>query len=150
MTFSFSTAFSICSRPRDKSWTAGFAKTLLSIHLEGETQNRPLELVTVSADALFEFPSVEFFKDLEDFGLGLDNQGEAPLPVELGPFLSSAYRALLNVLALPLSPLGASAESSLSEDTSGILRLEIDGNGTFTSENHGKSTSHGFDAGCWL
>jgi hypothetical protein len=117
----FSTGFSICSRPPGKSWTAGFAKTLLSIHLEGETKNRPLELVTVSADPLFEFPSAEFFKDLEDFGLGLDNQGEAPLPVELGPFLSSAYRALLNVLALPLSPLGPSAESSVvvsSEDIS--------------------------------
>lgn len=99
---------------------AGFAKTLLSIHLEGETQNRPLELVTVSADALFEFPSVEFFKDLEDFGLGLDNQGEAPLPVELGPFLSSAYRALLNVLALPLSPLGS--EGLLEEQVSEICR----------------------------
>lgn len=109
----FSTGFSICSRPPGKSSTAGFAKTLLSIHLEGETKNRPLELVTVSADPLFEFPSAEFFKDLEDFGLGLDNQGEAPLPVELGPFLSSAYRALLNVLALPLSPLGPSAESSV-------------------------------------
>lgn len=98
----------------------GFAKTLLSIHLEGETKNRPLELVTVSADPLFEFPSAEFFKDLEDFGLGLDNQGEAPLPVELGPFLSSAYRALLNVLALPLSPLGS--EGLLEEQVSEICR----------------------------
>ena len=94
-----------------------FAKTLLSVHLEGESAgNRPLELVTVNADSRFEFPNAEFFKDLEDFALGLDNRGEEPLPIELGPFLSSAYRALLNVLALPFSPWGSL--SSLMETVS--------------------------------
>ena len=63
--------------------------------------------MTVNADSRFEFPNAEFFKDLEDFALGLDNRGEEPLPIELGPFLSSVYRALLNVLALPFSPWGS-------------------------------------------
>lgn len=40
--------------------------------------------------------------------------------MELGPFLSSAYRALLNVLALPLSPLGS--EGLLEEQVSEICR----------------------------
>ena len=79
---------------------------MVSVVSGDSVQHRPLELVTVNADPRFEFPTAEFFKDLEDFALGLDNSGEAPLPIELGPFLASAYRALLNVLALPLSPLG--------------------------------------------
>lgn len=99
----------------------GFAKILLSVYLEGESEgHRPLELVTVNADTRFEFPSAEFFKDLEDFGLGLDNSGETPLPVELGPFLSSSYRGLLNVLALPFSPMGS--QGLLEEQVSEISR----------------------------
>ena len=93
----------------------------MSVYLEGESEgHRPLELVTVNADTRFEFPSAEFFKDLEDFGLGLDNSGETPLPVELGPFLSSSYRGLLNVLALPFSPMGS--QGLLEEQVSEISR----------------------------
>ncbi|CAK9059196.1 unnamed protein product [Durusdinium trenchii] len=80
-----------------------FAKILLSLYLETEEKmDRQLEIITVNADENFEFPSVEFLNELEN-GLGR----ELGIGLELGVYLSAAYRSLLNVLALPLSPLGS-------------------------------------------
>ncbi|CAL1151686.1 unnamed protein product [Cladocopium goreaui] len=91
----------------------GFAETLLSTYVEGEEQERQLEMVTVNADTSFEFPSPEFLTDLEENGLG-------HLGPDLGVPLSQAYRALLNVLALPLSPMGS--EGLLEKQVSEISR----------------------------
>lgn len=94
-----------------------FAQILLSTGAgkeEEEANERNLEIVTVSADTGFEFPSAEFYKELEVQGLG---EGLGP---EIGPSLAKAYRALLNVLALPLSPLGS--EGLLEKQVSEISR----------------------------
>ncbi|CAE8582168.1 unnamed protein product [Polarella glacialis] len=86
-----------------------FAKILLSANcLRGSAWGRKPELVTVSADAGFEFPGPEFYRELELQGLGLsDAAGSGLLGAEAGPELAQAYRSLLSVLALPLSPLGS-------------------------------------------
>lgn len=81
--------------------------------VEGEEQERQLEMVTVNADTSFEFPSPEFLTDLEKNGLG-------HVGPDLGVPLSQAYRALLNVLALPLSPMGS--EGLLEKQVSEICR----------------------------
>lgn len=94
----------------------GFAETLLSTYVEGvegEEQERQLEMVTVNADTSFEFPSPEFLTDLEKNGLG-------HVGPDLGVPLSQAYRVLLNVLALPLSPMGS--EGLLEKQVSEICR----------------------------
>eukprot|EP00439_Symbiodinium_sp_Y106_P023600 s2265_g2.t2 len=78
-------------------------------------EERTLEIVTVSADVGFEFPSADFFQELEEHGLG-----QADLGPETGPRLSKAYRSLLNILALPLSPLGS--EGLLHKQVSEISR----------------------------
>jgi len=71
-----------------------FAQILLSTGAGKEEElagdERQLEIVTVSADTGFEFPSAEFYKELEVQGLG---EGFGP---EIGPHLAKAYRALLN------------------------------------------------------
>ncbi|CAE8587253.1 unnamed protein product [Polarella glacialis] len=86
-----------------------FALILLSANsLSGSASERKPELVTVSADAGFEFPGPEFYRELELQGLGLsDGTGSGPLGAEAGPELAQAYRSLLSVLALPLTPLGS-------------------------------------------
>ncbi|CAE8646997.1 unnamed protein product [Polarella glacialis] len=86
-----------------------FALILLSANsLSGSASERKPELVTVSADAGFEFPGPEFYRELELQGLGLsDAAGSGPLGAEAGPELAQAYRSLLSVLALPLTPLGS-------------------------------------------
>jgi len=76
-----------------------FAQILLATTYD---EGRQMETVTVSADTGFEFPSPEFYSELENSGLGL-----AGLGPERGPELAKAYRSLLSVLALPLSPLGS-------------------------------------------
>jgi len=81
---------------RDES----FAQLLLTC-IEGRVEE-PIEIVTVNGDTHFEFPPLEFFATLEKQGLG--NLGP-----EHGPRLAKAYRALLSVLALPLSPHGSEA-----------------------------------------
>ncbi|CAK9062829.1 Metabotropic glutamate receptor 7 (mGluR7) [Durusdinium trenchii] len=95
-----------------------FAQILLSTgagkEVEEGAEEKHLEIVTVSADTGFEFPSAEFYKELEMQGLG---EGLGP---ESGPTLAKAYRALLNVLALPLSPLGS--EGLLEKQVSEISR----------------------------
>eukprot|EP00931_Biecheleriopsis_adriatica_P067961 TRINITY_DN42014_c0_g1_i1.p1 TRINITY_DN42014_c0_g1~~TRINITY_DN42014_c0_g1_i1.p1 ORF type:complete len:1517 (-),score=220.07 TRINITY_DN42014_c0_g1_i1:63-4421(-) len=90
-----------------------FAKLLLTT-LEGREED-PVEIVTVNADAGFQFPPLEFFKQLEDEGLGVSGLGP-----ECGTRLSKAYRSLLSVLALPLSPHGS--EGLLKEQVSEICR----------------------------
>lgn len=60
-----------------------------------------MELVTVNADPNFEFPGSDFYDELRHFGLGFGHQ--------VGGRLEQAYRALLQLLALPLSPHGSSA-----------------------------------------
>ncbi|CAE7320100.1 Grm8 [Symbiodinium necroappetens] len=82
---------------------------------EQESSGRQLEIVTVSADTGFEFPSAEFYQELEVRGLGQEGLGP-----EVGLRLSKAYRSLLNVLALPLSPMGS--EGLLMKQTSEISR----------------------------
>ncbi|CAE8681777.1 unnamed protein product [Polarella glacialis] len=57
-----------------------------------------LEIVTISADSGFEFPSLEFYSELERDCLG------SPGPLGSGADLAKAYQSLLSVLALPLSP----------------------------------------------
>eukprot|EP00439_Symbiodinium_sp_Y106_P020097 s1659_g2.t1 len=84
---------------------------------EQESSGRQLEIVTVSADTGFEFPSAEFYQELEVHGLGQELEGLGP---EIGLRLSKAYRSLLNVLALPLSPMGS--EGLLMKQTSEISR----------------------------
>ncbi|CAE8680036.1 unnamed protein product [Polarella glacialis] len=86
-----------------------FALILLSANSQsGSDSERKPELVTVSADAGFEFPGPEFYRDLELQGLGFsDGTGSGPLGAEGGPELARAYRSLLSVLALPLSPMGS-------------------------------------------
>ncbi|CAE8604277.1 unnamed protein product, partial [Polarella glacialis] len=74
-----------------------FAEILLAI-----VESSNVEIVTVSADTGFEFPGPDFYKELEANGLR-----EPGLGKETGLRLSKAYRALLSVLALPLSPLGS-------------------------------------------
>lgn len=92
----------------------GFAETLLSAYVEGEgVSSRPLEMVTVNADTHFEFPSAEFYRDLEEHSL-------PGVELHLGPHLSKAYRAMLNVLALPLSPMGS--EGLLTKQVAEIAR----------------------------
>ncbi|CAK9034316.1 unnamed protein product [Durusdinium trenchii] len=60
----------------------GFAETLLSAYVEGEgVSSRPLEMVTVNADTHFEFPSAEFYRDLEEHSL-------PGVELHLGPHLS--------------------------------------------------------------
>ena len=68
----------------------------------------------MNADTQFEFPGLEFLEELETVGL------EPSIPAELGPHLSLAYRSLLNVLALPLSPWGS--EGLLQEQVAQICR----------------------------
>ena len=68
----------------------------------------------MNADTQFEFPGLEFLEELETAGL------EPSIPSELGPHLSLAYRSLLNVLALPLSPWGS--EGLLQEQVAQICR----------------------------
>ncbi|CAE8630546.1 unnamed protein product [Polarella glacialis] len=88
-----------------------FAEILLAV-VESEHN---VEIVTVSADSGFEFPGPDFYKELEQTGLG-----EAGLGPEAGPRLSKAFRSLLSVLALPLSPLGS--EGLLDKQVSEISR----------------------------
>eukprot|EP00931_Biecheleriopsis_adriatica_P056953 TRINITY_DN33782_c0_g1_i1.p1 TRINITY_DN33782_c0_g1~~TRINITY_DN33782_c0_g1_i1.p1 ORF type:complete len:1737 (-),score=245.39 TRINITY_DN33782_c0_g1_i1:121-5331(-) len=76
-----------------------FAQVLLTV-MEGSELD--VEIVTVSADTGFVFPGPEFYKELEMEGLGVPGLGP-----EVGDRLSKAYRSLLSVLALPLSPLGS-------------------------------------------
>lgn len=71
---------------------------------------RILELVTVSADTGFEFPSLDFLTDLEKNGLAAPGLGP-----KTGPQLSKAYRSLLSVLALPMAPHGSA----------GLLGLQV-------------------------
>ncbi|CAJ1409089.1 unnamed protein product [Effrenium voratum] len=95
-----------------------FAQILLSTGAgeeEPDPSVRQLEIVTVSADTGFEFPSAEFYKELEINGLGTEGLGP-----ESGKLLSKAYRSLLNVLALPLSPMGS--EGLLEKQVSEISR----------------------------
>ncbi|CAK9038961.1 unnamed protein product [Durusdinium trenchii] len=91
----------------------GFAQTLLSVYIEDSKQPRPLELVTVNADTQFQFPSPEFLVEVEEHGLG------GPLSA-LGPELSKAYRGLLNILALPLSPMAS--QGLLERQTAEVCR----------------------------
>ncbi|CAE7227713.1 Scube3 [Symbiodinium sp. KB8] len=96
-----------------------FAQILLATGAGAEEAEdataRHLEIVTVSADAGFEFPSAEFYNELAVNGLGQEGLGP-----EIGLRLSKAYRSLLNVLALPLSPMGS--EGLLERQTSEISR----------------------------
>ena len=91
-----------------------FAQLLLSMYVDVEDSvSRPLEIVTVNADTGFEFPSPEFLTELEENGLG-------KIGPHLGEPLAKAYRSLLNVLALPLSPMGS--EGLLEKQVSEICR----------------------------
>eukprot|EP00930_Biecheleria_cincta_P028573 TRINITY_DN19944_c0_g2_i1.p1 TRINITY_DN19944_c0_g2~~TRINITY_DN19944_c0_g2_i1.p1 ORF type:complete len:1742 (-),score=234.93 TRINITY_DN19944_c0_g2_i1:108-5333(-) len=76
-----------------------FAEVLLTVT---EGSEGSVEIVTVSADTGFEFPGPEFYKELEIEGLR-----EVGLGPAVGVRLSQAFRSLLSVLALPLSPLGS-------------------------------------------
>ncbi|CAE8729363.1 unnamed protein product [Polarella glacialis] len=70
-----------------------------------KASERNLKFVTVSADAGFEYPSLEFYEELELHRLGLSDSSR--LGAEAGPELAKAYRSLLSVLSLPLSSLGS-------------------------------------------
>jgi len=73
-----------------------------------------LEIVTVVADATFQFPSAKFYADLEQNGFGeVTNLGPS-----VGPRLARAYKAMLNVLSLPFSPVGS--QGLLKKQTSEI------------------------------
>eukprot|EP00435_Cladocopium_sp_Y103_P053180 s214_g17.t1 len=75
-----------------------FAETLLSTYVEGEGQERQLEMVTVNADTSFEFPSPDFLTDLEENGIS----HEIPLSPPLSP--SSSTMAPAAVQTMDLSP----------------------------------------------
>ncbi|CAE8598630.1 unnamed protein product [Polarella glacialis] len=82
-----------------------FAGLLLATQSKFFGPSDPIEIVTVNGDSTFEFPSMDFFERLEINGLGhLEVQGLGP---GNGPRLAAAYRSLLSVLALPLSPHGS-------------------------------------------
>ncbi|CAE8713782.1 unnamed protein product [Polarella glacialis] len=88
-----------------------FAEVLLAV-VESE---HDVGIVTVSADSGFEFPGPDFYKELEQKGLG-----EPGLGPEAGPRLSKAFKSLLSLLALPLSPLAS--EGLLEKQVSEISR----------------------------
>jgi len=71
---------------------AGFASVLLSF--EQSRLEQPVDIVTVLADSNFAFPSPEFYQDLEGKG-------------DEGPRLATAFRRMINILALPFSPAGS-------------------------------------------
>ncbi|CAE8678468.1 unnamed protein product [Polarella glacialis] len=66
--------------------------------LVAEGLERRLEIVTINADSGFEFPSLEFYSELERDCLG------SPGLLGSGADLAKAYQSLLSLLALPLSP----------------------------------------------
>ena len=70
----------------------GFTAVLLLF--EQARQAEPVEIVTVLADSNFTFPSPKFYIDLEKDG-------------EEGLCLATAFRRMLNILALPFSPAGS-------------------------------------------
>lgn len=73
-----------------------FAQILL------EMQANEVELIVVNAEMGFDFPGSDFYSDIEANGLGAP-----PFGPEQGLALAKAYRALMKVIALPLSPLGS-------------------------------------------
>jgi len=93
-----------------------FARLMLAVATQG------LEYVTLNADAAFEFPSSDFFKRIESEGLGQPGLGR-----EVGPSLSKVYRALLSILALPLSPHGS--EGILKKQVAEVCSRFVDKSG---------------------
>eukprot|EP00435_Cladocopium_sp_Y103_P068167 s199_g31.t1 len=75
---------------------AGFARMLTAaFDLSGR---RALEVVTVIADAQFDFPSVDVY----------DKEAPKPTtPLRQSTVSAQAYRRLLNVVALPFSPFAS-------------------------------------------
>lgn len=86
-----------------------------------------LKMATVHADSTFEFPGLDFYKDLEKNGLGFPLAGP-----DTGPALSRAYQHLLRRIALPLSCHGS--ESLIEHQVAAIchrLKLQESSSGTF-------------------
>jgi hypothetical protein len=82
---------------------SAFAEFLLEA-LRGKDDPRvPVpDILTISADTSFQFPSGEFYTELEKQGLGTPGLGP-----EQGPSLSAAFRSMLSILALPFNALGS-------------------------------------------
>lgn len=78
-----------------------------------------LKMATIHADSSFEFPGLDFYKDLEQNGLGFPLIGP-----DTGPALSRAYQHLLRRIALPLSCHGS--ESLIEHQVAAICdRLKL-------------------------
>lgn len=86
----------------------GFAQVLLAF-MEAPGRARPPEIVTVLADTAFDFPGPELFERLEKEGLEEGTSGRMALGLREGARLALAFKELLNVLALGLSPHGSAA-----------------------------------------
>jgi hypothetical protein len=82
---------------------SAFAEFLLEVLRGKEDPRVPVpDILTVSADTSFQFPTGEFYSELERRGLGTPGLGP-----EQGPQLSAAFRSLLSILALPFNALGS-------------------------------------------
>ncbi|CAJ1377558.1 unnamed protein product [Effrenium voratum] len=89
----------------------GFARILLA---DAECE-KPLEMVTICADADFAFPNSVFYKELEQQGFVA-----AGISPSEGCALVKAWKSLCQVLALPLTPQGS--ERILGEQVVEICR----------------------------
>lgn len=78
---------------------ATFARLLLQVF---GSEERVPHIVTLNSGSSFQFPTGEFYHDLVQNGLGLPGLGP-----EKGQLLSTIYKSLLSILALPFSPLAS-------------------------------------------
>ena len=79
---------------------------LLAFREAPNREGAPVDYVTVLADTAFDFPSPDLFDRLRQEGFGPD-RAKLGLGPQEGPRLAAAFKALLNILALGLSPHGS-------------------------------------------
>lgn len=89
-------------------WASGLLQdpTFARILLQATEQEDPPQFLTAVADSSFQFPTTDFFRFVENYGL-------VGLGPDEGPQLSAALQSLLSILSRPFDPLRS--QSSIEE-----------------------------------
>ena len=85
-----------------------FARVLLTFRENPIREGAQVEIVTVLADTAFDFPGPELYDRLGREGFGVERASVGLGPRE-GVRLAAVFKALLNILALGLSPHGSAS-----------------------------------------